>query len=253
MDEKKDVIRPTDAEAINLAKQLLRTAQFGALAVLDREDGSPFVSRAGVATAMDGTPIILVSLLSQHTQAILADPRCSLLLGEPGKGDPLAYPRISLVCHAEKIERDSAAYENARRRYLNRHPKAKLYVGLGDFNFFALRLERASLNGGFGKAYRLTGDELRSAGPNDDLEMMEQSAIDHMNSDHADAVEHYARMAGAKEGRWKLIGIDAEGVDLASEGIFKRLNYSHPLEKSAELRGTLAKLARIGVANDTSC
>lgn len=253
MKEKKDVIRPTDAEAINLAKQLMRTAQFGALAVLDPEDGSPFASRAGVATAMNGTPIILVSLLSQHTQALLADPRCSLLLGEPGKGDPLAHPRISLVCRAEKIARESTNYETARRRYLNRHPKAKLYVDLGDFNFFALRLQRASLNGGFGKAYHLTGSELETGGPNEELELMEQSAIDHMNSDHADAVEHYARMAGAKAGRWQLTGIDADGVDLASQGEFRRLNYPQPLKKASELRGTLVQLARIGVANDTLC
>lgn len=253
MEDKKDVIRPTDAEAIGLAKQLLRTAQFGALAVLDPTDGSPFVSRAGVATAMDGTPLVLVSLLSQHTQAMLADPRCSLLLGEPGKGDPLAHPRISLTCRAAKIERESPAYEHARRRYLNRHPKAKLYVGLGDFNFFALAIERASLNGGFGKAYRLTGAELATPGPNDELEKIEQSALDHMNGDHADAVERYARASGAREGRWRLIGIDPEGVDLASENGFRRLAYPKPLEKCDELRGILASLARIGVANDTFC
>ncbi|MCO5063774.1 MAG: HugZ family protein [Rhizobiaceae bacterium] len=250
---KKDVIRPTDAEAVALGKQLLRTAQFGALAVLDKDDGSPFVSRAGVATLLDGTPIILVSLLSQHTQALLADPRCSLLLGEPGKGDPLAYPRISLTCRAKRIERDGPAYQSARRRYLNRHPKAKLYVDLGDFNFFALPIERASLNGGFGKAYRLTDSDLLTAGPNEELDHLEQSALDHMNSDHVDAVERYARAAGAKDGRWRLVGIDAEGVDLASETRFKRLPYPQPMQNCGDLRGILAKLARIGVANDTDC
>lgn len=242
MADKQDVIRPTDAEAITLGKQLLRTAQFGALAVLDPEDGSPFVSRVGVATAPDGTPVILVSLLSQHTQAMLADPRCSLLLGEPGKGDPLAHPRISLVCRAQKMERDGAAYETARRRYLNRHPKAKLYVGLGDFNFFALTIERASLNGGFGKAYRLTGEDLLASGASEALEKIEQSAIEHMNSDHADAVERYARASGARDGCWRLIGIDAEGVDLASESGFRRLNYPQPLANSESLRETLARL-----------
>ena len=253
MPEKKDVIRPTDAEAIGLGKRLLRTAQFGALGVLDKDDGAPFVSRAGVATMLDGTPIILVSLLSQHTQALLADPRCSLLLGEPGKGDPLAHPRITLMCRAAKIERDSEAYENARRRYLNRHPKAKLYVGLGDFNFFALPVNRASLNGGFGKAYLLTGQELATSGPNDELERIEQSALDHMNGDHADAVERYAKAAGAKDGKWRLIGIDAEGVDLSSDRGFSRLNYPAPLTKSADLHQILAQLGHIGIANDTVC
>ena len=34
-EDKKNVIRETDAEAIRLAKTLIRTARFGALAVLD--------------------------------------------------------------------------------------------------------------------------------------------------------------------------------------------------------------------------
>ncbi|TIX34331.1 MAG: HugZ family protein, partial [Mesorhizobium sp.] len=95
-DRKKDVIRETDAEAIRLAKTLIRSARFGALAVIEPGTGSPLASRVGVATDLDGAPLILVSMLSAHTGAILADPRCSLLVGEPGKGDPLAHPRLTL-------------------------------------------------------------------------------------------------------------------------------------------------------------
>src|SRR5690606_16032337 len=112
------VIRETDAEAIRLGKTLLREARYGALGVLDPETGAPFVSRAGVATDVDGTPLILISLLAAHTGALLADPRCSLLLGEPGKGDALAHPRISLSCTAVKLERRTAAHARAERRYL---------------------------------------------------------------------------------------------------------------------------------------
>ena len=65
-----------------------------------RETGAPLASRVGVATDIDGAPLILVSMLSAHTPAILADPRCSLLVGEPGKGDPLAHPRLTLICRA---------------------------------------------------------------------------------------------------------------------------------------------------------
>ena len=66
-ERKKDVIRETDAEAIRLAKTLIRTARYGALAVLDPETGAPLASRVGVATDVDGAPLILVSLLSAHT------------------------------------------------------------------------------------------------------------------------------------------------------------------------------------------
>ena len=41
MEKKKNVIRETDAEAVRLAKTLIRTARFGALAVLDPENGAP--------------------------------------------------------------------------------------------------------------------------------------------------------------------------------------------------------------------
>ncbi|RVB60512.1 HugZ family protein, partial [Mesorhizobium sp. M7A.F.Ca.CA.002.03.2.1] len=57
-DPKKDVIRETDAEAIRLAKTLLRSARFGALAVIEPQTGSPLASRVGVATDIDGAPLI---------------------------------------------------------------------------------------------------------------------------------------------------------------------------------------------------
>lgn len=159
-EDRKNVIRKTDADAVALAQSLIRTARYGALAVLDPETGAPLASRVAAATDSDGAPLILVSSLSAHTGALLADPRCSLLLGEPGKGDPLAHPRISLACRATRLEHGSPQDERARRRYLARHPKAKLYAGFADFSFFRLEPEGASLNGGFGKAYLLARDQL---------------------------------------------------------------------------------------------
>ena len=153
-------IRPTDDESRALAVRLIRAARFAALAALDPADGAPLVSRVATATALDGAPIILVSGLSAHTKALLADPRCGLLLGEPGKGDPLAHPRLSLSCRARRLDRDSAEGEAARRRYLNRNPKGALYADFPDFAFFRLEPVGASLNGGFGKAFRLTPSDL---------------------------------------------------------------------------------------------
>src|SRR5688572_13428223 len=133
---KKDVLRPTDAEAIRLARTLLRAARYGALAVLEPATGVPLASRVALATDHDGAPLILVSALSAHTGALIADPRCSLLVGEPGRGDPLAHPRMTLVCRAEKLERGTPEQARAERRFLSRHPKAALYAGFGDFSYF---------------------------------------------------------------------------------------------------------------------
>ena len=244
-EKKKDVLRETDAEAIRLARTLVRSARFGALAGLDPLTGAPVIGRVGVATDIDGTPLILVSGLSAHTRAIAADPRCALMVGEPGKGDALAHPRISLACRALRLERGSDDWARAERRYLNRNPKAKLYVGLGDFAFHRLELEGASLNGGFGKAYAMTREHLLSAGPIDEFAQSEQGALDHMNEDHFDAIANYAAHWGkASGGDWKLTGIDPDGIDLVDGDRALRIFFDRPMVVAKEAHINLVQMAK---------
>jgi heme iron utilization protein len=246
--EKKSVIRETDAEAVRLARTLIRTARYGAIAVLDPDSGAPLASRVGTATDADGAPLILVSMLSAHTKALIADSRCSLLVGEPGKGDPLAHPRITICCNALQLQRNTPEHAGAERRYMNRHPKAKLYVGLGDFYFFRLNPERASLNAGFGKAYNLVrSDIVTESAAVKALAESEQAAIDHMNSDHRDAISIYARaFADAGEANWGITGIDVEGLDLAAGDETRRVFFPEPLADARDLRKVLVDLAAAG-------
>lgn len=150
----KDVFQPVDTQSIDRARQLIDQAAFGSLAVLEAETGHPLASRVAIALDADRTPIMLMSALAAHVPALAKDNRCSLLLGEPGSGDPLAHPRITLIGRARRLDRDSADHQRARDRYLARHPKAKLYADFGDFSFYRLEIERAALNAGFSKAYR---------------------------------------------------------------------------------------------------
>ena len=248
MDRSKNVIRETDAEAVRLASTLIRSARFGALAVIEPGTGSPLASRVGIASDIDGAPLILVSMLSAHTGAIVADPRCSLLVGEPGKGDPLAHPRLTLVCRALRLERGSSEHARAERRYLNRNPKARLYAGLGDFSILRLEPERASLNGGFGKAYLLDRADLITSGSIvEELAASEQSALDHMNADHLDAIAVYARHFAKAEGEgWIVTGFDAEGMDLASGDSICRVFFPEPLKAARDLRPVLVDMAKTG-------
>lgn len=160
MNDKPSTIRETDEDARNQARVLIQTAAHAALAVIDPETGFPSVSRVLTATDIDGAPVILVSGLSAHTRALLKDPRTSILFGEPGKGDPLAHPRLTLRCKAERIDRLSEAHHRIREIFLERHPKSKLYIDFPDFCFFRLVPLDASLNGGFGKAYILSSKDL---------------------------------------------------------------------------------------------
>ena len=150
--KKQDPIRPTDDDARATARALLDKAEYAALATL--KDGHPMVTRIAIA-ATDAGLLTLVSDLSTHTTALRETPVVSLLIGEPGRGDPLAHPRITLYAHAEQLEK--APHRDA---YLARQPKAALYFNFGDFNIIRFRITGADLNGGFGKAYRLTPADL---------------------------------------------------------------------------------------------
>lgn len=121
-------LQPVDETARTLARRLVRTARFGALAVLEPDGGHPYASRAAVAPDIDGVPVMLLSSLAPHTVALDADPRCTLLLGEPGRGDPLAHPRISVVGLARRLPRATQADVRVRGRFLARHPKAERYA-----------------------------------------------------------------------------------------------------------------------------
>ena len=156
-----DPFQPADDEARDVARSLVSEASFGALAVLEPDTGLPFCSRIGLATDPQGVPMALVSLLSIHTRALLANPACCLLIGEPGpKGDPLTHPRLSLRAMAEFVGPDTAEHGALRAHWLARRPKATVYAALPDFRFVRFRPVSASLNGGFAKAFVMTEADL---------------------------------------------------------------------------------------------
>jgi len=150
-------LRPTDDEAREIARDLIRNVRFAALAVLHPETNLPHVTRIAIGTDQSGIPASLISDLSFHTSALRQNPNCSVLLGEPEtKGDPLVHPRITLQCKAGFLPRNTPAHTQMRNHYLLTHPKAKLYIDFTDFNFVLFNIQSASLNGGFGKAYALS-------------------------------------------------------------------------------------------------
>jgi putative heme iron utilization protein len=235
---------PPGYDGLAEARRLLRATRAGSLATLDAT-GAPFASLVNVATAFDGSPLLLISGLSAHTQFLDKDPRASLLLAETGKGDPLAHPRLTVSGSAVLLEGDERA--QARRRFLARHPKSALYADFGDFSFWRVEIARGHLNGGFAKAAAYTGAELlldvADAG---DLAEAEESAVSHMNEDHAEALALYAhKLCGAAKGRWRASGLDPEGMDLASGDQTARLIFPERVTDPGALRKTLVKLAAL--------
>lgn len=232
--------RAPEFDALAEARRLLREARSGALATLEAGSGQPFASLVNVATDVDGTPLLLLSRLAGHTANIAADGRASLLLAEAGKGDPLAHPRLTVI---GSVEPDTEP--RVRRRFLARHPKSALYADFEDFGFYRLTVERAHLNGGFARAAGLSAAELLlDLAGTADLVEAEEGAIAHMNEDHADAVALYAqRLLSLPAGRWRITGIDPEGLDLALSSQAARLAFRSRVSTPAELIRELKELA----------
>ena len=229
MAEPENLRLETGAEARSMAEVLLRTARYAALAVLEPGTGHPVTSRVGVAPDIDGTPCFPASI------------------GEPGKGDPLAHPRLSLLANAARIEKDSEDYIRLRRRYLARHAKAEIYLDLPDFAFYRLDGGRGFLNGGFGKAYDLTAADMFLVQSEllAEIAKAEDGIVTHMNQDHADAVGLYATvLAKAEPGHWRIVSIDPNGLDLGSDQRIIRLNFGKPLTSAAEIRPVLVGMAK---------
>ncbi len=227
MAEQAQLLRPTDDEARELARSLIRGARYMSLAVLDPATGFPSVSRALTAIDLDGVPVVLVSALSGHTKGLKDDSRCSLLAGEPGKGDPLAHARITVFCEAELVSRDSAAHQRLRARFLRRHPKAQLYVDFPDFRFYRLVPIQASLNGGFGRAYALGAEDLFFPLAADESAWLElQNKLVEKTSE----ATSLAQRLGLGDKNWRFGLVDPAGIDLISGDVLVRHEFQHRLD-----------------------
>lgn len=222
------------------SKRLLRTIRTATLATL-AESGAPFATLTAIATDYDGAPILLVSKLAHHTGNLERDGRCSLLLAQGGRGDPMTHPRLTLVATAARTDNP-----RARARFLRRNPKAALYADFPDFSFWRAEVSAVHLNGGFARAADFGPAALLTdiSGARALIEA-EGDILDHMNADHADALALYAeKLAGAKAGQWRASGIDPEGLDLVSGDATARIAFTRSISTPLEAREVLVELAK---------
>src|ERR1700742_143284 len=218
-------MQPTaDFNPSSVVKSLLRRSRQGALATLMTGSGDPYCSLVNVASHLDGSPILLISRLALHTKNLLADARVSLMLDESVAGAPLEGARIMLAGHAEEITADR---DMVRQRYLNAHPTAEVFVDFKDFSFFRIRPAGTHLVAGFGRILDLKPEQfltdISDAGA---LLESEQGVVEHMNTDHREALGLYAtRLLGAAAEDWRCTGIDPDGIDLQAGSKVLRLDF----------------------------
>src|SRR5437764_4943893 len=178
----------TDFDPKTAAKTLMREGRSGALATLMAGSGDPYCSLVNIATAADGSPVVLISRLAVHTRTVLADDRVSLMINERREGDPLQGARIMLSGTAE-----ATSDPDIRRRYLDRQPESAMFAGFGDFAFYQIAIKAAHLVAGFGRIVDLAPTDILTV-TDDATELIasESDIVAHMNQDHMDTCRLYA-------------------------------------------------------------
>lgn len=223
-----------------LLRGLDRAALATALPALEGGAAWPYASLVLVAVDHDLTPILLLSDLAEHSKAIAAESRVSLLFdGTGGLDQPLSGARVTLLGRIEQTIDPRLA-----RRFLARHPDAEMYASFKDFHFYKVAPERAHLVAGFGRIHWFGADALLYP-PAAALCESEPGIIEHMNTDHADAVQLYAtRLLGRDGDGWTMTGIDPEGADLRRGGVVLRLPFAKAVTTAEEARVELVRLVK---------
>ena len=114
-----------------------------------------------------------------------------------------------------------------------------------------MRIERIHFVGGFARAVWIEDGPGLPPALCADLEARAGSACDHMNTDHADAVALLAHHHGADTdaadtptGPWKLLALDADGMDIGTDALSLRIPFPTPLSTPDDLQPTLVAMLR---------
>lgn len=231
-----------DSNAADQAYDLWARTRHGVLATQSlAHPGYPFGSVVPYALGSDGQPLFLLSHLSQHTQNLDQNPRCSLTVMEQGTGDVQQLARLTALGDVlSVVDPPDAA------RYFRFFPQARSYHDELGFRFYRFRVLRVHWNGGFATARWLGADRLVRANALD--APTEARIIDHMNQDHVPALHHYLRSVGIhaadREPPVEMLGIDGYGIDLRYAGQSIRVPLRRPIGSATEAREVLVEMAR---------
>lgn len=212
--------------------------RIGSLSTVSRKQpGFPFGSVMPYGLDARGRPIFLVSTMAMHTQNLQADPRASLLVTQAdGDGDPLGASRVTLLGNVQTIPEPEVG--EARGLYLERYANSRYWVDFDDFSFYRMEVLDVYYVGGFGVMGWVQATDYDRAQP-DPLAAAASGIIEHMNTDHKDALVLLARTCAR---------VDSQEATMTS---VDRLGFQVRLKTANGMRGArIGFLREVGNANE---
>lgn len=199
------------------ARTLVHRGRVGALGTLSRRvSGFPFGSVAPYGVDGQGDLIFLLSTLAMHTQNLVADDRTSLLVNDAAPAaEALAAARVTLMGRARLVAPEEVVA--VRAAYLERHESARAWADFKDFGFYRLEVSDVYYVAGFGSMSWVDAEAYHAAAV-DPLADQAAGILEHMNTDHSDAVLLYARvLAGITAETASMVAIDRLGFHVRAQ------------------------------------
>jgi len=222
------------------ARLMLRAHRYGVLSTMSKKfDGYPFGSITPYFVDHDGSLVILISTLAEHTKNIVHDSRVSLITHDQNDQRIQTQGRVTAVGNAEPVP----DREQPGQRYLRYFPEAQTYLAMHDFSFYRIRPVAIRYIGGFGRIHWVDMENY-AVQPYPLIEE-ESGVIAHMNEDHQDTMRNYCRHFHQHEALdVEMLGIDIDGFDVRADGKVLRFDFSQPVTDAQQARTALVEMAR---------
>lgn len=230
------------------ARRVLLEHFYGVLSTNSKKfPGHPFGSVVPYCLSDEGTPLILISRLAQHTQNIQQDNKVSLVILGRTAGNVQTDARLTMLAEVHKVPAEKV--ETSAERYYQHFPSSKGYHTELDFEFYTLSIETMRYIPGFGQARWLSPGEVLLPNPFSSAE--EARIVGHMNEDHGDALLHYYNSAPIPNKSSALgieqvcmAGIDGEGLALRVDEDIYRIEFPRTVANPLEARQMLVEMAQ---------
>ncbi len=182
------------------ARQLLRAHRYGALGTLSKKfNGHPYTSITPYLVDHEGSLLLLISGLAEHTKNLQQDSRVSLVTHNQDDPRIQTQGRVTVMGNAT-FQPDR---EQCGKRYLRYFPETRLWYEMADFNFYRITPLAVRYIGGFGDIHWIGNAQYLI--PRYPLMQEEDALLAELN-------QHPALLDRA--GGATLLGVDCDGYDL---------------------------------------
>lgn len=204
------------------ARRLLRAHRYGALSTLSvKLAGYPFGSITPYMVDHDGSLIIQISALAEHTRNIAHDNRVSLITHNQDDPAIQMQGRVTVTGNAERLDQ-------AHPRYIRHFPDAAFLATL-DFFFYRITPVAIRYIGGPGRVHWIDTDSYPAPQAADFIRH-EERLLGDINTRQAGIVHRLLLQHDCDADDAVVFSLDCDGLDIRCRQRIHRLNLSATLE-----------------------